>query len=42
MWTADWSGDEHALDTIEPGQIFIAAVMHLSREPGYWRHRVSP
>ena len=29
------------LYTVEPGQVFIVAVMHLSREPGYWRHRVS-
>ena len=29
------------LHTIEPGQVFIVAVMHLSREPGYWRHRAA-
>jgi len=28
------------LYTIEEGCVFIAAVMHLSREPGYWRHRI--
>ena len=30
------------LYTVEPSQIFIVKVMHLSREPGYWRHRVCP
>jgi toxin ParE1/3/4 len=28
------------LYTIEPDQVFVVALMHLSREPGYWRHRV--
>jgi plasmid stabilization system protein ParE len=28
------------LYTIESDQVLIVAVMHLSREPGYWRHRV--
>lgn len=28
------------LYTIEPDFILIVAVMHCSREPGYWRHRV--
>jgi toxin ParE1/3/4 len=28
------------LYTIEEGYILIVAVMHLSREPGYWRHRI--
>ena len=28
------------LYTIEPDYILIIAVMHCSREPGYWRHRV--
>lgn len=23
----------------DDGQLYILAVMHLSREPGYWRHR---
>ena len=27
------------LYSIEPGRIFILAVMHLSREPDYWRSR---
>lgn len=30
------------LYTIEEGYFLIVAVMHLSREPGYWRHRISP
>ena len=29
------------LYTIEPDYILIIAVMHCSREPDYWRHRVS-
>ncbi len=29
------------LYTIEPDFIFIVAVMHCSREPGYWRRRVA-
>jgi hypothetical protein len=28
------------LYTIEPEQILIVAVMHLSREPGYWLRRL--
>ena len=28
------------LYTIEPEYVLIVAVMHCSREPGYWRHRV--
>ena len=28
------------LYTIEPDAVLIVAVMHLSREPGYWRHRL--
>jgi toxin ParE1/3/4 len=27
------------LYTIEPGYILILAVMHCSREPGYWKNR---
>lgn len=27
---------------LEPDQIWIVAVMHLQREPGYWRNRLSP
>jgi toxin ParE1/3/4 len=27
------------LYTIEPDYVLIIAVMHCSREPGYWRHR---
>jgi len=29
------------LYTIEDGSILIVAIMHLSREPGYWRHRIN-
>jgi plasmid stabilization system protein ParE len=29
------------LYTIEQDYVLILALMHLSREPGYWRHRVS-
>jgi toxin ParE1/3/4 len=29
------------LYTIEPGYVLIVAVMHLTREPGYWRHRIA-
>ena len=29
------------LYTIEDGYVLIVAMMHLSREPGYWRHRIS-
>ena len=29
------------LYTVESNQVFILAVMHLSREPGYWRHRAA-
>jgi plasmid stabilization system protein ParE len=29
------------LYTIEPDYIFIVAVMHSRREPGYWRNRIS-
>ncbi len=29
------------LYTIEDGYFLIVAVMHLSRKPGYWRHRIS-
>jgi hypothetical protein len=28
------------LYSIEPGGVLIVAVMHLRREPGYWRSRV--
>lgn len=28
------------LYTIEPDFILIVAVAHLSREPGYWKHRI--
>ena len=28
------------LYTIEPEFILVVAVMHCSREPGYWRHRL--
>jgi toxin ParE1/3/4 len=28
------------LFTIEPDYILIVAVMHCSREPGYWKHRL--
>lgn len=28
------------LYTIEQDYVLILALMHLSREPGYWRHRV--
>ena len=30
------------LYTIEAEYILIIAVMHCSREPGYWRHRINP
>jgi toxin ParE1/3/4 len=30
------------LYTIESDYILIVAVMHCSREPGYWKRRVSP
>ena len=30
------------LFTIEPESILIVAVMHCSREPGYWKRRVPP
>jgi len=29
------------LYTIEPGFVLIVAVMHCSREPGYWKRRVA-
>ena len=29
------------LYTIEEDYVLLVAVMHLSREPGYWRHRIS-
>ena len=29
------------LYSVEPDYVLIIAVMHCSREPGYWRHRVS-
>ena len=25
---------------VDPDQIYIVAIMHLHREPGYWEHRV--
>ena len=28
------------LYSIEPAYVLIIAVMHCSREPGYWRHRL--
>ena len=28
------------LYTVEEDYILIVAIMHLSREPGYWRHRI--
>ncbi len=30
------------LYTIEANSVLIIAVMHLRREPGYWRNRLSP
>jgi len=30
------------LYTVEEEYVLIVAIMHLSREPGYWRHRISP
>lgn len=30
------------LYTIEPDSVLIVAMMHLLREPGYWRDRTSP
>ncbi len=30
------------LFTIEPESILIVAVMHCSREPGYWKRRIPP
>ncbi len=29
------------LYTVEDEYVLIVAVMHLSREPGYWRHRLT-
>ncbi len=29
------------LYTIEADHVMIVAIMHLSREPGYWRHRMA-
>ena len=29
------------LYTIEDDHVLILALMHLSREPGYWRHRIA-
>lgn len=29
------------LYSVEPDYVLIIAVMHCSREPGYWRHRLS-
>ena len=29
------------LYTIEPDYVLIVAVMHCSREPGYWKHRIA-
>jgi toxin ParE1/3/4 len=29
------------LYTIEPDFVLIVAVMHCSREPGYWKHRIA-
>ena len=29
------------LYSIEPDHVLIIAVMHCSREPGYWRHRLA-
>jgi toxin ParE1/3/4 len=29
------------LYTIEPDFVLLVAVMHLSREPGYWKHRLT-
>ena len=29
------------LYTIEPDYVLIIAVAHCSREPGYWKHRIS-
>jgi toxin ParE1/3/4 len=29
------------LYTIEPDYILIVAIMHCSREPGYWKHRIT-
>ena len=30
------------LYTIEPDFVLVVAVMHCSREPGYWKRRVAP
>ena len=30
------------LYSIESGYVLIVAVIHLSQEPGYWRHRTEP
>lgn len=30
------------LFSIEPDYVLIIAVMHCSREPGYWRNRIKP
>ena len=30
------------LYSMEPDYVLILAVMHCSREPGYWRHRIEP
>jgi len=30
------------LYTVEPDFILIVAVMHGRRQPGYWKHRLSP
>ena len=29
------------LYSVEPDYVLIIAIMHCSREPGYWRHRLS-
>jgi mRNA-degrading endonuclease RelE of RelBE toxin-antitoxin system len=33
--------DHIGSNTIESDYILIVAVMHCSREPGYWKHRVT-
>ena len=30
------------LYSVETDQIFVLAIMHCSRRPGYWKHRLSP
>ncbi len=30
------------LYSVKPDRILLLAIMHLSREPGYWRNRIQP